>query len=187
MKRMVVGASILTSLALAGVAPAPAAAQSRVVVPIIIQAPRPAATAPSRTQSIHVTTRTASPQPGVTTSRVTVRDTTGAGRTVGMSAGAKTLGSVSADTPSVLVTVDRRLTRVGRRQGVSQDRAPGTWVRPPSAWKQIRKITIGASTPRAACDVQPAAGALCSGAAAAQRSILRIRPLRAPSRPSSVQ
>ena len=109
MKRMVVGASILTSLALAGVAPAPAAAQSRVVVPIIIQAPRPAATAPSRTQSIHVTTRTASPQPGVTTSRVTVRDTTGAGRTVGMSAGAKTLGSVSADTPSVLVTVDRRL------------------------------------------------------------------------------
>jgi len=109
MKRMVVGASILTSLALAGVAPAPAAAQSRVVVPIIIQAPRPAATAPSRTQSIHVTTRTASPQPGVTTSRVTVRDTTGAGRTVGMSAGAKTLGSVSPGTPSVLVTVDRRL------------------------------------------------------------------------------
>jgi len=109
MKRMVVGASILTSLALAGVAPAPAAAQSRVVVPIIIQAPRPAATSPSRTQSIHVTTRTASPQPGVTTSRVTVRDTTGAGRTVGMSAGAKTLGSVSAGTPSVLVTVDRRL------------------------------------------------------------------------------
>jgi hypothetical protein len=109
MKPMVVGASILTSLALAGVAPAPAAAQSRVVVPIIIQAPRPAATAPSRTQSIHVTTRTASPQPGVTTSRVTVRDTTGAGRTVGMSEGAKTLGSVSPGTPSVLVTVDRRL------------------------------------------------------------------------------
>ena len=109
MKGMVVGASILMSLALAGVAPAPAAAQSRVVVPIIIQAPRPAAAAPSRTQSINVTTRTASPQPGVTTSRVTVRDTTGAGRTVGMSEGAKTLGSVSPGTPSVLVTVDRRL------------------------------------------------------------------------------
>ena len=109
MKRMVASASILTSLAMAVVASAPADAQSRVVVPIIIQAPRPAAAAPSRTQSIHVTTRTTSPQPGVTTSRVTVRDTTGAGRTVGMSAGAKTLGSVSADTPSVLVTVDRRL------------------------------------------------------------------------------
>jgi hypothetical protein len=113
MKRTMVAASILTSLALAGAASAPAAAQSRVVVPIIIQAPRPVASLPSRTQSIHVTTRTASPQPGVTTSRVTVRDTTGAGQTVGPSPGAKTLGTVSADTPSVLVTVDRRLAPDG--------------------------------------------------------------------------
>jgi hypothetical protein len=113
MRRTIVAAGILTSVALAGPAIVPAAAQSRVVVPIVIQAPRPGVLSPSRTQTIHVTTRTASPQPGVTTTRVTVKDTTGAGRTVGMSPAAKTLGAVSPGTPSVLVTVDRRLAPDG--------------------------------------------------------------------------
>ena len=113
MRRTIVAAGILTSVALAGPAIVPAAAQSRVVVPIVIQAPRPGASSPSRTQTTHVTTRTASPQPGVTTTRVTVSDTTGAGRTVGMSPAAQTLGTVSPGTPSVLVTVDRRLAPDG--------------------------------------------------------------------------
>ena len=113
MRRTIVAAGILTSVALAGPAIVPAAAQSRVVVPIVIHAPRPGASSPSRTQTTHVTTRTASPQPGVTTTRVTVSDTTGAGRTVGMSTAAKTLGTVSPGSPSVLVTVDRRLAPDG--------------------------------------------------------------------------
>jgi hypothetical protein len=113
MRRTIVAAGILTSVALAGPAIVPAAAQSRVVVPIVIQAPRPGALSPSRTQTTHVTTRTASPQLGVTTTRVTVSDTTGAGRTVGMSTAATTLGTVSTGTPSVLVTVDRRLAPDG--------------------------------------------------------------------------
>ena len=113
MRRTIVAAGILTSVALAGPAIVPAAAQSRVVVPIVIQAPRPGVSSPSRPQTIHVTARTASPQPGVTTTRVTVSDTTGAGRTVGMSPAAKTLGTVSPGTPSVLVTVDRRLAPDG--------------------------------------------------------------------------
>jgi hypothetical protein len=113
MRRTIVAAGILTSVALAGSATVPAAAQSRVVVPIVIQAPRPGTSSPSRTQTIHVTTRTASPQPGVTTTRVTVSDTTGAGRTVGMSPAARTLGAASPGAPSVLVTVDRRLEPQG--------------------------------------------------------------------------
>ena len=113
MRRTIVAAGLLTSAALTGPAIVPAAAQSRVVVPIVIQAPRPGASSPSRTQTTHVTTRTASPQPGVTTTRVTVSDTTGAGRTVGMSPAAQTLGTVSPGTPSVLVTVDRRLAPDG--------------------------------------------------------------------------
>jgi hypothetical protein len=113
MRRTIVWAGILTSVALAGPAIVPAAAQSRVVVPVVIQAPRPGALSSSRTQTIHVTTRTASPQPGVSTTRVTVSDTTGAGRTVGMSPAAKTLATVSPGTPSVLVTVDRRLAPDG--------------------------------------------------------------------------
>ena len=111
MRRTKVAAGILAGLTLAGAAPA--AAQSRVVVPIVVQAPRPATAPPARPQTIHVTTRTSTPQPGVTTTRVTVRDTTGAGKTVGVPPGAKTLGTVSPGTPSVLVTVDRRFAPDG--------------------------------------------------------------------------
>ena len=42
------------------------------------------------------------------TTRVTVRNTTGAGRTVGIPEGARTMATVPPGTPSVLVTVDRR-------------------------------------------------------------------------------
>jgi hypothetical protein len=115
MRWTIFAAGILTSVVVPGLTAVPAAAQSRVVVPIVIQAPRPGTTSPSRTPTIHVTTRTASPQPGVTATRVTVRDTTGGARTAGMSSGVKTLGSVAPPgTPSVLVTVDRRREPDGR-------------------------------------------------------------------------
>jgi hypothetical protein len=101
-------ASMLAGLGLTGAPPGPAAAQSRVIVPIVIQAPRAAAPQSSGTASVHVTTRTTSSRPGVTTTRVTVRDSTGAGRTVGPSPASRTLATIPAGTPSVLVTVDRR-------------------------------------------------------------------------------
>ena len=81
MKRTVFAAGVLTSVVLVGSSAVPAAAQSRVVVPIVIQAPPPRTAAPSRAQTIRVTTKTTSPQPGVASTRVTVRNTTGAGRT----------------------------------------------------------------------------------------------------------
>jgi hypothetical protein len=108
MKRTVFAAGVLTSVVLVGSSAVPAAAQSRVVVPIVIQAPPPRTAAPSRAQTIRVTTKTTSPQPGVASTRVTVRNTTGAGRTVGSPEGARTMATVPPGTPSVLVTVDRR-------------------------------------------------------------------------------
>ena len=107
MRRGMVVASMLAGLGL-GAPAGPVAAQSRVVVPIVIQAPRAATPPSSGTSSVHVTTRTTSSRPGVTTTRVTVRDSTGAGRTVGPSPAGRTLATVPAGTPSVLVTVDRR-------------------------------------------------------------------------------
>jgi hypothetical protein len=108
MSRVMAIAGLLTGLWLAGVAAGPALAQSRVIVPIVIQAP-PRVTAPSAgTPSIHVTTRMASPQPGVTSTQVTVQDTTGAGRTVGLPPAMGVTKTVPVGTPSVLVTVDRR-------------------------------------------------------------------------------
>lgn len=108
MRRTMVVASLLAGLGLTGALAEPAAAQSRVIVPIVIQSPRPAPSPVARTPSIHVTTRTTSPQPGVTTTRVTVRDTTGAGRTIGLPPARQTMSAVRSGTPSVLVTVDQR-------------------------------------------------------------------------------
>lgn len=107
MKQGVVAASVLAGLGLAGTPAGPAAAQTRMMVPIVIQTPGAASPQSARTPSIHVTSRTASPQSGVTTTRVTVRDTTGAGRSDGLSRGSQTMATVPAGTPSVLVTVDR--------------------------------------------------------------------------------
>jgi hypothetical protein len=67
---------VLAGVGLAGFSVEPVMAQSRVVVPIIVQQPRSAPSTPART-SIQVTTQTVSPRPGVTQTRVTVRDTTG--------------------------------------------------------------------------------------------------------------
>ena len=76
MKQATVVVGVLAGVGLAGLLVGPVTAQSRVVVPIIIQAPR--ASAPSAgSSSVQVTTRTVSPQPGVTGTQVTVRDTTG--------------------------------------------------------------------------------------------------------------
>src|SRR6185295_16501171 len=103
MSRVLAIAGLLTGLWLVSVAAGPALAQSRVIVPIVIQAP-PRVTAPSAgTPSIHVTTRMASPQPGVTSTQVTVQDTTGAGRTVGLPPATGVMKTVPVGTPSVLV------------------------------------------------------------------------------------
>jgi hypothetical protein len=111
-------AGVLAGLGLAGPLAGLAAAQTRVIVPIVIQTQRVASPQSGRTPSIHVTTRTASPQPGVTTTRITVRDSTGAGRSVGGSPVSRMMATVPAGTPSVLVTVDRR-------QGPDGAGAPG--------------------------------------------------------------
>jgi hypothetical protein len=103
---LVVG--MLAYLGLAGAPAGLALAQSRVVVPIVIRARRAAAPSSTATPTVRVTTRTTSPQPGVTATRVTVRETTGAGRVTGLAPTTRTLATVPAGTPSVLVTVDRR-------------------------------------------------------------------------------
>jgi hypothetical protein len=109
MRQATVVASVLAGLGLVGLPPGPAAAQSHVIVPIVIRTQRAASPPPARTPSIHVTTRTTSPQPGMTTTSVTVVDTTGAGRIVGLSPATRTMMTVPAGTPSVRITVDRRL------------------------------------------------------------------------------
>jgi hypothetical protein len=107
MKATTATAGLLAGLGLAGMPAGPAPAQSRVVVPIVIQAPR--SPSPSaRPPSIRVTTRTTTPAPGVTATRVTVGETAGAGRRVGPTPAPRTLATVPVGTPSVLVTIDRR-------------------------------------------------------------------------------
>ena len=108
MRWTMVVASGLGVLGLVGILAGPALAQSRVIVPIVIQVPR--TTSPSAgTPSVHVTTQTMSPQPGVTATRITVQDTTGAVRAVGLRPPIQTMSTVRSGTPSVLVTIDRRL------------------------------------------------------------------------------
>jgi hypothetical protein len=115
MKRMMATLSVLVGLGLVAPSLEPVAAQTRVVVPIVIQAPRAApvrSSAPST--SVLVTTRSGPSQPGTTSTRITVRDTTGAGRVLGGSPTARTLATAPIGTSSVLVTT---------RSGPSQ---PGT-------------------------------------------------------------
>ena len=108
MKWTMVVASGLGALGLVGTPTGPAVAQSRVIVPIVIQAPRPATPSVGRS-SVHVTTQTTSPQPGVTATRITVRNTTGAAQSVRQAPAIQTGTVVRSGTPSILVTVDRRL------------------------------------------------------------------------------
>jgi hypothetical protein len=76
MRRAALVTSVIAGLGLAGLPSAPASAQGRVVVPIIIRQPGFAAS-PSAPTSVQVTTRTVSPQPGVTRTDVRIQDTTG--------------------------------------------------------------------------------------------------------------
>jgi hypothetical protein len=108
MRQSTVVVGVLTGLGLAGAWASPALAQSRVIVPIVIQAPRAPVTSATTTPSVRVMTRTTSPRPGVAATRVTVTNTTGAGRVVGLAPTIRTLATVPPGTPSVLVTVDRR-------------------------------------------------------------------------------
>jgi hypothetical protein len=109
MRRAAVAVGVFAGLGLSGTAASPAVAQSRVIVPIVIQAPRAPTASSASTPSLRVTTRTTSPQPGVTATRVTVGETRGFLRAVGLVPTTRTLATVPAGTPSVLVTVDRRL------------------------------------------------------------------------------
>jgi hypothetical protein len=98
---------VLAGVGLAGFSVEPVMAQSRVVVPIIVQQPRSAPSTPART-SIQVTTQTVSPRPGVTQTRVTVRDTTGIRgfASPGSSVGLNPRGAPPAprtDSPAVIV------------------------------------------------------------------------------------
>ncbi len=104
MKRMAAMVSALVGLGLVGSAPEPVAAQTRVVVPIVIQVPRaapPRASTPS--SSVTVTTRTQPSPPGTTATRITVRDTSGAGRDLSASPTARTQATAASGTSSVLV------------------------------------------------------------------------------------
>jgi hypothetical protein len=101
--------SMLGALGLGAIPAGWAAAQSRVIVPIVIQAPRANSPAPTGPTTLRTTTRTTSPQPGVTATRVTVTNTTGSGQVIGGPPAMQTLSTVPPGTPSVLVTVDRRL------------------------------------------------------------------------------
>jgi sulfur carrier protein ThiS len=104
MKRMVSAVSVLVGLGLVGSAPEPVAAQARVVVPIVIQVPRVVAPrASTLSSSITVTTRTQASPPGTTTTRITVRDTTGAARDLSASPTARTQANAPSGTSSVLV------------------------------------------------------------------------------------
>jgi hypothetical protein len=79
MRRAVGVTSVVVGLGLGlggGLPAAPVSAQTGVMVPIVIRQPGAAVSAPART-SVQVTTRTVSPQPGVTQTHVTIRDTTG--------------------------------------------------------------------------------------------------------------
>ena len=104
MKRIAATVSVLVGLGLVGSAPAPVAAQTRVVVPIVIQVPRaapPRASTPS--SSVTVTTRTQPSPPGTTATRITVRDTSGAGRNLSASPTARTQTIAPSGTSSILV------------------------------------------------------------------------------------
>ena len=122
MKRQAVGASVLAIFGLVGVAEGPAFAQSRVVVPIVIQAPRttPRSTAPS----VSVTTQTTTLHPGVTTTRVTVQDTTG--RAFGVAP------TPRVSQPGVTTTHVRVEDTTGRAFGVAPVRRVA--VPPASTW-----------------------------------------------------
>jgi hypothetical protein len=67
---------LIAFLGLAGLPAGPVLAQTRVVVPIVIQAPRVASPQAAPT-SVQITTRTVSPRMGGTRTEVTVQDTTG--------------------------------------------------------------------------------------------------------------
>jgi hypothetical protein len=98
--------TVIAGAAIVALFPSLTQAQARVIVPILVPTP-PAAASSAGPSSIHVTTRTVSPRSGVTTTEVTVRDTTGAVRRVGPAAGSQ-LATAPVGTRAVLVTVERR-------------------------------------------------------------------------------
>jgi hypothetical protein len=77
MRGAVTVTSVIVGLALGGLPPTPASAQTRVIVPIVIRQPGTVAPAAAARTSVEVTTRTVSPQAGVTRTDVRIRDTTG--------------------------------------------------------------------------------------------------------------
>ena len=80
MKWTMVAASGVGALGLGGLLAGPVAAQSRLIVPIVIQVPRTAAQPGAQPPSVIITTRTGSAPSGVSTTQITVQDATGAVR-----------------------------------------------------------------------------------------------------------
>jgi hypothetical protein len=165
-------AGTLLAVGAAVVLAGPAVAQSRVVVPILV--PRPGAPAgrpagvhaparavagPARDASVVVTTERATPRPGVTETRVTVRDAPGAVRLGGGPAPVVTRGSVSRDAQSVLIRVERTpvpasggapvTTRITVRDvtGAVRDAGPPPVDARAAASAGTRTVTVVGDTP----------------------------------------
>ncbi|HZS32525.1 MAG TPA: hypothetical protein VFC42_04035 [Methylomirabilota bacterium] len=122
----------------------PLAAQTRIIVPIIVSRPGAAAVravptgqAVTRGPSVAVTTRSVSPSPGVTETEVTVHETTGAVRATNVPPSVVTGATQPVGARSVLIRVDRQptpasagdagptTTRVTVRDGTGALRAVG--------------------------------------------------------------
>ena len=107
MRRTTVAAIVLTGLGLFE-GSTPVAAQTRVVAPIIVRVPAPAPGA----SSLVITTRTLSYRPGQTTTRVTVRDSSGAAQQ-SVSPIVRPLATVPTGAPSLQVTTQTLTHRPG--------------------------------------------------------------------------
>ena len=82
----------------------PVLAQARVVVPIVVPLPRSAPLPAGGPTSVLVTTQTLSSPTGLTTTRVTVRETSGASRNLTVSTAARSMTTVSPGASSLRVT-----------------------------------------------------------------------------------
>jgi hypothetical protein len=135
-----------------------------VVVPIVVRAPRPAPARAATPSSVHVTTRTTSPQPGVTTTHITVRDTSGANRSLSVPPSARTLATAPAGTTSLRVTTRTEspqpgvtTTRITVRDTSGANRSLS--VVPPAR----TLVTVPAGTPSLLVTVDEAPGPRGSG------------------------
>jgi hypothetical protein len=149
MRRRTIVVSGLLGLGLTAVAAAPVAAQTRVAVPIVIHVPR-AGVSKATPTSVRVTTATTSHQPGQTTTRVTVQDTTG--RLLGVSPTGPTAFAPAPPPPSAGVNATRITVRdtTGRLLGAAPAMGPLS-----SSTSSVRITVDRGSSPRGAGPAAP--------------------------------